>query len=120
VTKRKSSSIHRRLGQRVLCRYDGDGYYYPGSIQKNQKNQWIVLFDMEIEQKITGHVILPINSNNQLNLFLQDCVLVRQLRETEEYWAPGLVLCLPSPFALPGNLYKIQIYDPLSKQVGLN
>jgi hypothetical protein len=83
-------------------------------------NQFIVLFDMEIEQRTIGHVILPMNLNNQLNLFLQDCVLVRQLREMEEYWAPGVVLCLPSPFALPPNLYKIQVYDPFSRQVGLD
>jgi len=72
---------------------------------------------MDIEQEIIGHAILPLNLNNQLNLFLQDCVLIRQLRETEEYWAPGLVLALPSPFALPPNLYKIQIYDPFPKYV---
>jgi len=72
---------------------------------------------MDIEQEIIGHIILPFHFNNQLNLFLQDCVLVRQLRETEEYWTPGLVLSLPSAFALPPNLYKIKIYDPLPRQV---
>jgi hypothetical protein len=117
IIKGHSPTI-RKIGQRVICRYDGDGYFYFGTIQKNQYGRLIVLFDMDIEQEIIGHVLLPINSNNQLNLFLQDCVLARQLREeTEEYWAPGLVLCLPSPFALPPNLYKIQIFDPLPKQV---
>ncbi len=72
---------------------------------------------MDIEQQILGHVLLSINFNNQLSLFLQDCVLVRQLRETEEYWTPGLVLSLPSSFSLSENLYKIQIYDPFLKQV---
>jgi hypothetical protein len=72
---------------------------------------------MDIEQETIGHVLIPANSNNQLNLFVEDCVLIRQLRETEEYWAPGLVLALPSPFALPPNLYRIRIYDPLPKKV---
>ncbi len=116
IIKQKSFT-NRHLGQRVVCRYDGDGYFYPGTVQKTRDGRSIVLFDMDIEQGTIGHVLLPINLNNQLNLFLQDCVLVRQLRETEEYWAPGLVLALPSPFALPPNLYRIQIYDPLAKKV---
>ncbi len=114
---KKKPSTSRKIGQQVLCRYDGDGYFYTGTIQKNDDDRLIILFDMDIEQEIIGHAILPLNSNNQLNLFLQDCVLIRQLRETEEYWAPGLVLALPSPFALPPNLYKIQIYDPIPKYV---
>jgi len=75
---------------------------------------------MDIEQEAIGHILLPINSlQNETNLFLNDCVLVRQMREMEEYWAPGLVLSLPSPFTLPANLYMIQVYDPLPKQVGI-
>ncbi len=75
---------------------------------------------MDIEQEAFGHIFLPINdSQNQTNLFLNDCVLVRQMRETEEYWAPGLVMSLPSPFTLPSNLYMIQVYDPVPKQVGI-
>jgi hypothetical protein len=75
---------------------------------------------MEIEQDLAGHTLLSLNSaNNQLNLFLNDCVLVRQMRETEEYWVPGLVLCLPSPFILPANLYTVHTYDPLARKVGI-
>ncbi|CAF4637302.1 unnamed protein product, partial [Rotaria sp. Silwood2] len=114
------SSMNRSIGQRVMCRYDGDGYFYTGTIQKNQDGRTIVLFDMDIEQETSGHTLLPINnSNSQLSLFVHDYVLVRQIKETEEYWAPGLVLCLPSLYVLPSNLYMIQIYDPSSKQVGI-
>ncbi|CAF2312742.1 unnamed protein product [Rotaria sp. Silwood2] len=119
IVKRKSS-MNRSIGQRVMCRYDGDGYFYTGTIQKNQDGRTIVLFDMDIEQETSGHTLLPINnSNSQLSLFVHDYVLVRQIKETEEYWAPGLVLCLPSLYVLPSNLYMIQIYDPSSKQVGI-
>ncbi|CAF3336880.1 unnamed protein product [Rotaria sp. Silwood1] len=117
IVKRKST-INRSIGQRVLCRYDGDGYFYMGTIQKNQDDRTVVLFDMDIEQEASGHTLLPVNiSNSQLSLFQHDYVLVRQSKETEEYWAPGLVLCLPSPYGLPSNLYMIQIYDPTPKQI---
>ena len=73
---------------------------------------------MDIEQEAIGHTLLPINNSNmQTNLFLNDCVFARQMRDTEEYWAPGLVVCLPLPFALPTDLYTIQIYNPVPKQV---
>lgn len=120
VAKRSSSSVPRKFGQRVLCRYDGDGYYYSGTVQRSATNKSIVLFDMDIEQETFGHVLIPMNLNNLSNLFLQDCVLVQQSRATGEYWAPGLVLCLPAPFVLPGNLYKIQVFDPFARQVSLN
>jgi hypothetical protein len=75
---------------------------------------------MEIEQESIGHTLLPINSSNsQLSLFLNDCVLARQMKETEEYWVPGLVLCVPSPFNVPANLYTIQIFDPTARKVGI-
>ena len=82
-------------------------------------NQTIVLFDMDIEQEASGRALVPLNSNNFSNLFLQDCVLVRRLRDTEEYWAPGLILCLPAHCVLPGNLYKVQVYNPYANEVGM-
>lgn len=119
-SKRKSSSVPRRFGERVLCRYDPDGYYYPGTVQRNSTNESIVLFDMDIEQETVGHALVPINCNNFSNLFLQDCVFVQLVRGEEEYWAPGLVLCLPAQCVLPGNLYKVQVYVPYGKQVRRN
>jgi hypothetical protein len=117
---KKTSSTHRNTGQRVICRYDADGYFYPGTLQKGQDGRSIILFDMDIEQEAIGHILLPLNNlQNQTNLFLNDRVLVRQMREMEEYWSPGLVLSLPSPFTLPANLYMIQVHDPLPKQVGI-
>ena len=75
---------------------------------------------MDIEQETFAHVLIPMSLNNLSHLFLEDCVLVQQSRPTGEYWAPGLVRCLPAPCVLPGNLYKIQIYDPFARQVSLN
>lgn len=72
---------------------------------------------MDIEQKINGHDIVPFNSNNQLNLLPLDCVLVRQIRSAEEYWAPGLVLYSPSSLTVQPVLYRIQVYDPLQREV---
>jgi hypothetical protein len=73
---------------------------------------------MDIEQEAIGHVILTTNNaNNQINLFVNDCVLARQMRDNEEYWSPGLVGCLPLPFATSANVYMIQIYNPAPKQV---
>ncbi|CAF0922263.1 unnamed protein product [Rotaria sordida] len=117
IIKRKSS-MNQSIGKRVICRYDGDGYFYTGTIQKNQDGRIVVLFDMDIEQEASGHTLLPLNnSNSQLILFLLDYVLVRQIKEMEEYWVPGVVSCLPSSYVLPSNLYMIQIYDPNPKQI---
>ena len=117
---KRNPSININTGQRIICRYDADGYFYSGTLQKNHDGRSIVLFDMDIEQEAIGHILLPANNSSTLtNLCQNDCVLVRQMRETEEYWAPGLVLCLPSPFALPPNLYMMQVHDPVPKQVGI-
>ena len=108
------------FGQRIICRYDGDGYFYPGTIRTNQDGQTIVIFDMDIEQEAIGHTLLSMNnSNSLLSLHIHDCVLVRQMRETEEYWVPGLVLCRLPPCCSPDHLYKIEVYDRFPRQVGL-
>ena len=78
----------------------------------------MVLFDMDIQQEAIGHILWPKNhSNNYSTLFLNDCVLVHQMRGDEEYWTPGLVMGLPGAFALPSNTYMIQAHDPMSKHV---
>ncbi|CAF1439450.1 unnamed protein product [Rotaria magnacalcarata] len=117
IVKRKQFAT-RTIGQRIICRYDGDGYFYTGTIQINQDGQTIVLFDTEIEQEATGHTLLPINtSNTQLNLFVHDYVLVRKQRQNEEYWVPGLVLDLPAHCTLPSDIYLIEVHDLNTKQV---
>lgn len=72
---------------------------------------------MNIEQEIAGRPILPLNLNNQSNLFIQDYVLIQLLKGGEEYWVPGKVVRVPSPFASPSNLYTIQIHDPCPREV---
>ncbi|CAF1389296.1 unnamed protein product [Adineta ricciae] len=109
---------HRHIGQRVLCRYDPDGYFYSGTLRSGLDGRLMVLFDMDIEQEAIGHILWPTNhSNNYSTLFLNDCVLVRQMRGDEEYWTPGLVMGLPGVFALPSNTYMIQAHDPMSKHI---
>jgi hypothetical protein len=73
---------------------------------------------MDIEQVIIRHTLVPINLNNQSNLFVQDRVLVRMIREGEEYWAPGEVIGLPLSFDTPTNSYLVRVYAPFSQQVG--
>ncbi len=70
------------------------------------------------EQEAIGHILLPTNGAiAQPNLFIDDCVLVRQMDENEEFWAPGLVMVLPSPAARPPPLYMVRIYTPSAHQV---
>ncbi|CAF1510056.1 unnamed protein product, partial [Adineta steineri] len=117
IIKRKKS-INININQRVLARYGPDGYFYIGTLQKSENGQLIVFFDMDVEGEAVIYIRLPTSlSSNQSNLFLNDCVLVRQMRETEEYWAPGLVMGLPVSFTLPSPLYMVQVYDPFSKQI---
>lgn len=113
-------TFHFNPGERVLCRYDADGYFYPGTFHKNESDQAIVLFDMDIEQMCTEHTLISLkNAYSLLKLCLLDCVLVRQQTEMEEFWIPGLILATPSPFGLPSNLYLVQIHDPFSRKVRL-
>ncbi|CAF3863314.1 unnamed protein product, partial [Adineta steineri] len=117
IIKRKKS-INININQRVLARYGPDGYFYIGTLQRSENGQLIVFFDMDVEGEAVIYIRLPTSlSSNQSNLFLNDCVLVRQMRETEEYWAPGLVIGLPVSFTLPSPLYMVQVYDPFSKQI---
>ncbi len=87
-------------------------------VQKNPDGRSIVRFDMGIEQEAIGHIILPTNGAiAQPNLFVNDCVLVRQMNEHKEFWAPGIVSVLPSPASRPPPLYMVQIYTPSPHQV---
>jgi hypothetical protein len=73
---------------------------------------------MGVEQESIGHITLPTNGAiAQPNLFVNDCVLVRQMNEDEEFWAPGIVMVLPSPVAQPPLLYMIHIYTPSAQRV---
>ena len=130
--KRKPSAT-RSFGQRVVCRFDDDGFFYPGNYsleysksicleigttQKDHDGRSIVHFDMGIEQEAIGHILLPTNGAiAQPNLFVKDCVLVRQMNVHREFWAPGIVVVLPSPVARPPPLYMVQIYTPSPHQV---
>jgi len=68
---------------------------------------------MGIEQEAIGHILLPTSGAiAQPNLFVNDPVLVRQMNEHKEFWAPGIVIMLPSPVARPPPLYTVQIYTP--------
>jgi hypothetical protein len=92
-----------------------------GTLNKLSDGYLMVLFDMEVEQEALGHVLLPTsNLASQSSLFLNDCVLVRQMRHNEEFWAPGLVTGLPTTFTLPANVYMIQVYDPTPREVSFN
>ncbi len=72
---------------------------------------------MGIEQEAIGHILLPTNGAiAQPNLFVNDCVLVRQLNERREFWAPGIIIVLPSPLTRP-PLYMVQIYTPSPHRV---
>lgn len=110
------------MGQRVLCRYDVDGYFYPGTIERDPNERSVVFFDNEIEQPMKGQILIPYDQGgNQLRLYLFDCVLVRLTNEIEEYWVPGLIRCPPaSPFALPPQIYLVEIHDPASRHVREN
>lgn len=78
----------------------------------------MVQFDMGIRQEAIGHILLPTNGAiAQPNLFIKDCVLVRQMNEYREFWAPGIVIILPSSVARPPPLYTVQIYTPSPHQV---
>ncbi|CAF3923286.1 unnamed protein product [Rotaria sp. Silwood2] len=110
--KRKPSA-DRNFHQRVICRFDADGFFHPGTIQKSLDGQTMVHFDMGIEQEAIGHILLPTNGAiAQPHLFVNDYVLVRRKNENEEFWAPGTVMVLPSPVAQPPPLYMVQIYTP--------
>jgi len=132
---KRKPSVDRNFGQRVICRFDDDGFFYAGkssklktfssqiyfsigTIQKNHDGRTIVLFDIGIKQEVIGHIILPINGAiAQPNLFVKDYVLVRQMNVHREFWAPGIVIILPSPAARQPSLYTVQIYTPSPHQV---
>ncbi|CAF4545963.1 unnamed protein product [Rotaria sp. Silwood1] len=118
--KRKPSS-ERNFHQRVICRFDADGFFHPGrTIQKGEDGETMVHFDMGIEQVAIGHILLPTNGAiAQPNLFVDDCVLVRQKNRNEEFWVPGIVMVLPSPVAQPPPLYMVQIYTPTACRVNV-
>ena len=115
----KSAVVRRKFGQRVLCRYDADGYFYPGTIERDSKDRSIVFFDNEIEQTLNGHTVIPYDQgSNQLRLHLHDCVLARLTNEHEEFWIPGLVRCPPtSACVLPAKVHLVEIYNPRPEQV---
>ena len=101
------------FGHRILCCYDGDGYLYSGTLQTNDDNEKVVLFDMDIEQKIGGRIFIPIAKLIKNDtLYLVDCVLVRQSTDKVDYWVPGLVIGVPQPFSQMPSLYLIQTHDP--------
>jgi hypothetical protein len=107
-------------GQQVLCCYESDGYFYPGVIKLNAGNQSIVLSNMNIEQDLSRQLCIPIDSSSSMSiLFATDHVLVRQTRNQHEYWAPGIIRCLPTPISLPKGLYRVEIYDPTGRSVRL-
>ena len=92
--------------------------YYTGTIQKYQNGQAIIHFDMGEEQEAVGHILLPTNGAiAQPNLFVNDCVLVRQMNEIKEFWIPGIVKVLPSAVAQPPVLHTVEIYTPSAHQV---
>ena len=75
---------------------------------------------MGIEQEAIGHILLPTNGAiAQPSLFVNDHVLARQINGQREYWAPGIVIFLPSPGARPPPQYTVRIYTPSSHQVRL-
>ena len=114
-----SNLVPRKFAPRVFYRYDADGYFYPGTVERDANNQSIVFFDNEIEQPLSGHAVIPYEqTNNQLRLYLHDCVLARLTNEQEEFWVPGLIRCPPtSPYALPPQVYLVEIHNPTPQQV---
>jgi hypothetical protein len=73
---------------------------------------------MGIEQEAVGHILLPTNGAiAQPNLFINDYVFARQTNGNQEFWAPGIVIVLPSSGARPPPLYTVQIYTPSVHQV---
>ena len=120
---RRKPSIDRNYGQRVICRCDDDGFFRPGVIQKGVEGRTNVHFDMNIDQEVVGHVLLPIGGAiAQPTLYANAPVLVRQSSGHDEYWVPGLIAVLPLPGAPPPPLYTVQIYTPtenLVKSLGL-
>ena len=70
------------------------------------------------EQEIAGHTIIPISGAiAQPHIFINDHVLVRITDVNEEYWAPGIVIVLPSASAFPPPLYMVQVYTPSAQYV---
>ncbi|CAF1582905.1 unnamed protein product [Rotaria magnacalcarata] len=111
--KIKPKSAQHNFHQRVICRFDADGFFHPGTIQKNPDGRAMIRFDIGIEQEAVGHIMLPTNGAiAQPHLYVNDCVLVRRINGTQEYWAPGVVAVLPSPTAQPPPLYMVQVYAP--------
>jgi hypothetical protein len=89
-----------------------------GILKRNYDGRSIVQFDMGIRQDAIGHILLPTNGAiAQPNLFVKDCVLVRQMNEHREFWAPGIVIILPSSGSLRPSWYTVQIYTPSPHQV---
>lgn len=118
--KERKPSADRSFNQRVIIRFDDDGFFYPGTTKKGRNGRIIVYLDMGIEQEAIGHILLPINGAiAQPNLSVKDCVLVRQINGHREFWAPGIIIMLPSPGARPPSLYTVEIFTPSPHRVCL-
>ena len=73
----------------------------------------MIHFDMNKDQDITDHTRLPISGAiAQPSLSVKDHVLVRHRDKDVEFWAPGVVLVLPSPTRSVAPLYTIRIDVP--------
>lgn len=132
----RKPSIDFNFGQRVISRYDKDGFFRPGKfalgkywipslkerivgvVQKNADGRPVVRFVIGIEQEILDHNPLPINGAiAQPTIVINDYVLVRRSPEGDEFWAPGQVKVLPSPAVPPPSMYTAVIYTPFPQQV---
>lgn len=89
-----------------------------GTTRKSRHGRILVRFDTGSEQEAVGHILLPINGAiAQPNLFVNDCVLARQRNGDREFWAPAIIIMLPSTTARPPPSYTIQIYTPSPHRV---
>ncbi|CAF1024066.1 unnamed protein product, partial [Didymodactylos carnosus] len=120
VEEVKSKTVIRRQtypfmspGQRVIVRYDVDGFFYPGTILRTKEDQATVLLDRGPQQQAEKQLIFPTNGAvNQLSLYINDCVLARFDKANFERWVPAVVHITPPPCLSVPQLYTVHLYIP--------
>lgn len=118
--QRKSAKpkVVYRIGRRIVCRRDSNGYFYGGTIQQDREGAVVIVFDDGTIQDLTDRQFVHEDVDSfLLSVFIEDSVLCRVVTRFDEYWLPGIIRSVPTKFSLPKNLYAVQVFDPEIRNV---
>jgi hypothetical protein len=86
----ESHQFRSRIGERVLSKWKGDGYFYPGEITGVQEGKYQIFYDFHGQEWVEENDVLSYKVPNMSELGLNTKVYV-QIDQIHNRWVPAII-----------------------------